>query len=108
MRRAVLSLQTPPQLVLVDGCHCPKLPWEVQSIVRGDATEPAISAASILAKVVRDSQMRQLDHRYPRYGFGRHKGYPTPEHLANLRRYGPCPAHRQSFAPVRRLLHPQE
>lgn len=101
MQRAVAALPVAPARVLVDGQHCPALSCPVQAIVRGDATEPAISAASILAKVARDREMTELHLRYPDYGFDRHKGYPTAAHRAALQAHGPCPAHRRSFAPVR-------
>jgi ribonuclease HII len=104
MRRAVLGLSPSPERVLVDGNRCPRIPFPVEAVVKGDATVAAISAASILAKVSRDREMLELDARYPGYGFARHKGYPTPDHLARLERLGACEAHRRSFAPVRRLL----
>lgn len=101
MRRAVEGLPTCPDHVLVDGVHCPRLACSVEAVVGGDRTHPPISAASILAKVVRDAEMVALDERYPEYGFRRHKGYPTREHREALLRHGPCPLHRRSFAPVR-------
>lgn len=102
MARAVLALQPCAERVLVDGNRLPPgLPCPAKSIVGGDAIAPAIMAASILAKVARDQLMRELDLRHPGYGFAVHKGYPTPEHLAALRRLGPCEQHRRSFAPVR-------
>lgn len=100
MRRAVLALPLRPDLVRVDGRYCPPLEYPCQAIVRGDAAIPEISAASILAKVARDAVMRELDRQYPHYGFAQHKGYPTRWHRDALRRYGPCPQHRHSFAPV--------
>lgn len=100
MERAVSNLGITPDSVLVDGNRCPALPCPCQAIIKGDATEPAISAASILAKTARDAELRQLHERYPQYGFARHKGYPTAVHREALRRYGPCPEHRRSFAPV--------
>jgi ribonuclease HII len=107
MARSVLGLGTPPGYVLVDGNHLPKsLPCPARAVVGGDASEPAISAASILAKVSRDRHMVALDSRYPGYGFARHKGYCVPEHLACLSQLGPCHEHRRSFAPVRMLLEP--
>ena len=101
MRRAVQALATAPQFVLVDGNRCP--PWQLPSlaVVGGDDLVAAISAASVLAKVERDAEMVALDVRYPGYGFAAHKGYPTAEHLAALRRLGASPVHRRSFAPVR-------
>jgi len=104
MQRSVEQLSPAPLLALVDGNRAPKLPCEVQMIVGGDALEPAISAASILAKVTRDRIMLELHQRYPDYGFDRHKGYPTPEHLHKLAKLGPCSAHRRSFAPVREAM----
>lgn len=108
MRQALLGLQPAPALALIDGNLVPpELPCPAEPRVRGDAHEPAISAASILAKVSRDRALGRLHEAYPQYGFDRHKGYPTPEHLAALRRHGPCPAHRRSFAPVRNALEPE-
>ncbi len=104
MRRAVLGLSVEPRQVLVDGRHCPSLEYPVQAIVKGDSLVPAISAASILAKVARDGEMVALDEIYPGYGLAKHKGYPTATHLAALHRLGPSPIHRRSFAPVRKLL----
>ena len=104
MRRAVLALDPLPQHALIDGNRCPNLPCTAEAIVKGDAKEPAISAASILAKVVRDQEMLELHTRYPMYGFDGHKGYPTKVHLEALEQYGPCPEHRQSFGPVRRII----
>jgi ribonuclease HII len=104
MQRAVENLGVAPQRVLVDGNRCPHLACEVEAIVRGDCSVPAISAASILAKVARDREMLVLDGSHPGYGFARHKGYPTGEHLAALRALGPCVLHRRSFRPVRLLL----
>lgn len=105
MRRAVEGLGVTPQEVLIDGNRVPKgLLVPARAIVKGDALEPAISAASILAKTVRDAQLLELDARHPGYGFARHKGYPTAEHLAAIERLGVLPEHRKSFGPVRRLL----
>lgn len=106
MRRAVDRLGVRPDHVLVDGNRCPRLAGgvTVQAVVGGDATEPAISAASILAKTWRDAWMERLELRHPGYGFAVHKGYPTAAHCAALARLGPCPAHRRSFGPVARLL----
>lgn len=107
MRRAVAALAMPPSRVLVDGNRVPPgLGVDAEAIVKGDAKIAAISAASILAKVARDRWMRELDAAHPEYGFAVHKGYPTPEHLEALRRFGPCPAHRRSFAPVRAAQTP--
>jgi ribonuclease HII len=105
MRRAVESLRLAPDQVWVDGKQCPTgLIYPCQAIIKGDATVPAISAASILAKVARDAELRELHDRYPNYGFARHKGYPTAAHREALARFGPCPEHRRSFAPVAAVL----
>ena len=102
MRRAVARLASPPQLVLVDGDdEVPGLVCPQQALVDGDARVLSIAAASIVAKVVRDRIMERLDRVWPEYGFARHKGYGTPEHLEALARVGPCRLHRYSFAPVR-------
>ena len=100
MQRAVAGLRLKPGLVLVDGNRLPLLEMRAEAIVKGDAKVAAISAASILAKVTRDRGLALLDQRYPQYGFARHKGYGTAEHLQALRVHGPCPEHRRSFAPV--------
>ena len=103
MARAIAALALRPARALIDGTHVPQnIQCEGRAIVDGDALEPSISAASILAKVARDRLMCELDGRYPNYGFAQHKGYATPEHLAALDRLGPCREHRRSFAPVRR------
>lgn len=102
MERAVMQLSVVPHHVLVDGRHIPTLPMEVTAIINGDDKEPAISAASILAKVMRDHEMTRLAQQYPGYGFERHKGYGTKAHLAALAERGPCALHRFSFAPVAR------
>lgn len=104
MQRAVLGLRPAAQLAWVDGNRCPELPIPARAIVKGDASEPCISAASILAKTERDKEMRRLADIYPHYGFARHAGYPTAEHLAALNIHGPCDAHRKSFGPVQRVL----
>ena len=104
MKRAVEGLSIEPELVLVDGNRLPKWRYEARPIVGGDALEPAIGAASILAKVQRDSELMVLDSQYPQYGFGRHKGYPTREHLDALKTHGVLDVHRRSFGPVKRLL----
>jgi len=101
MRRAVEGLRLKPVKVMVDGNQLPRLDVLAEAVVKGDALIPAISAASILAKVHRDRWCAQVDKHYPDYGFAAHKGYGTAAHLAALRAYGPCPEHRQSFAPVR-------
>lgn len=101
MRRAVEGLAVPPDQVLIDGNRVPPgLAVPARAIVGGDASEAAISAASILAKTGRDHEMMALAALYPQYGIAKHKGYPTAEHLAALRIHGPSPIHRRSFAPV--------
>lgn len=103
MRRALHSLTRPPDHVLVDGRTVPELRLPQTRIVGGDRKSFCIAAASIVAKVARDAIMLQLDACYPEYGFARHKGYCTQDHLDALRRHGPSPIHRQSFAPVAAL-----
>ena len=107
MQRAVAGLGMVPDEAWIDGNRCPKLPCRARAIVQGDRLHPVISAASILAKTARDAEMLRMHERFPQYGFDRHKGYPTPEHLALLLRHGPSDIHRRSFAPVRRILHPE-
>lgn len=104
MRRAIDALTPAAEYLLVDGNRLPGHELPGQAVVKGDARHPAIAAASILAKVARDAQMAELDLRYPDYGFARHKGYPTKEHLAALSAHGPLAEHRRSFAPVQRQL----
>jgi len=111
MRRALVALATWPAHVMVDGDGCPSLDGlglgcTIEPVIRGDATVPSISAASILAKCARDALMCELDARYPGYGFASHKGYPTPAHLAALQRLGPSAVHRRSFAPVQSRSSP--
>jgi ribonuclease HII len=111
MRRAVLALAVVPDLMLVDGNRLPQLAGlgdglSARAIVRGDATEAAISAASILAKTARDSHMNHMDAMYPAYEFASHKGYATATHLRLLALHGPCPIHRRSFAPVQIAARP--
>lgn len=104
MKRAIEALDPPAEAALVDGNRLPRLSIEARAIVGGDALEPAISAASILAKQDRDRLMAELDRSFPGYGFAQHAGYPTPRHLQRLRELGPCAVHRRSFAPVRELI----
>jgi len=101
MQQAVAGLKPQPTQVLIDGNRCPPLPMPARAIIGGDASEAAISAASILAKHSRDQYMLEQHQQWPQYGFNQHKGYPTPQHKAALMQHGPCPLHRQSFAPVR-------
>jgi ribonuclease HII len=105
MRRAVQQLGCVPGRVLVDGLHCPPLQCPARAVVGGDATVAEISAASILAKTARDRHMLELDALHPGYGFARNKGYSTRDHLDALRRIGPSPVHRRSFAPVRDAVY---
>ena len=105
MRESLCGLPIPAALARIDGNRLPRdLPCPAEAIIGGDAIEPAIMAASILAKVARDRHMLVLHREYPQYGFDGHKGYPSPAHLAALRTHGPCPQHRRSFAPVRDCL----
>lgn len=104
MRRAVEGLKRQPEEILVDGLHTPQVSMPARAIVQGDASVPAISAASILAKVARDALLEEMHAAYPQYGFDRHKGYGTALHMEVLRRLGPTPEHRRSFAPVRALI----
>ena len=104
MRRAVLGLRLTPAKVLVDGNRLPVLSVHAEAVVGGDASVAAISAASIVAKVHRDRWCAQLDIQYPDYGFAKHKGYGTAQHVAALRKFGACPEHRRSFAPVAQVL----
>lgn len=104
MQRAVEQLPVTPQHVLVDGNRCPQLSYSVEAIVRGDDLVPAISAASIIAKVARDREMMEMAQRFPGYGFDGHKGYPTKMHIQALNTLGVCPIHRRSFGPVKRCL----
>jgi ribonuclease HII len=104
MQRAVAALSPAPALALIDGNRCPPLPCRAEAVIKGDQTVSAISAASILAKVARDRELLLLEELYPGYGFARHKGYPTKDHVACLERLGVTPVHRRSFAPVRRAL----
>ncbi len=104
MQRAVMSLNVNPDYVLIDGNRCPDLPYPSEAIIKGDAKVAAISAASILAKVVRDREMYLLHEQYPEYAFNKHKGYPTAQHMSALKKYGPLPEYRKSFRPVAQLL----
>lgn len=105
MERALRALPVPPSLARIDGNRLPRdLPCAGEALVGGDRLDPAIMAASILAKVARDRVMRALHAQWPQYGFDAHKGYPTPVHLQALRTHGPCAQHRRSFAPVRACM----
>lgn len=104
MQRAVASLAITPEYAIVDGIHCPQLPFPSLGIVAGDLHEPAISAASVLAKVARDDEMIRLHQQYPDYHFAQNKGYGTEQHLAALSKHGICEIHRRSFAPCAALI----
>jgi ribonuclease HII len=104
MQRAVAQLDPKPSHALVDGNKAPELPCEVTTIVKGDEKEPAIAAASILAKVCRDTEMVDMDNTYPGYGFAKHKGYPTKVHMEALKQLGPTEIHRLSFKPVQHAI----
>ncbi len=108
MRRAIEALSERlgewPSKALIDGNRCPILPIASEAIIKGDAKEPAISAASIIPKVTRDQQMQVLHTQYPQYGFNQHMGYPTEAHMQALKQFGPCEEHRRTFAPVRDLI----
>ncbi|MGC6404045.1 MAG: ribonuclease HII [Candidatus Comchoanobacterales bacterium] len=104
MRRAILAIKEPFDEVWVDGIHAPDCDYPVTTIIKGDAKVPAISAASILAKVYRDQLMIQTHQQYPQYGFDRHKGYGTKQHMDALKQFGPCALHRKTFAPISKFI----
>ncbi len=104
MSYAIAQLPQPPDFLLIDALALPEIDIPQRNIIRGDASSLSIAAASIVAKVARDQLMTELDAIYPAYGFVRNKGYPTPEHLSRLQRFGPCPLHRRSFHPVRDVV----
>jgi ribonuclease HII len=104
MKRAVENLEIQPDHVQIDGNRCPEMDYSMEAIIKGDGLIPAISAASIIAKVARDEEMCDWDKVYPEYGFAAHKGYPTKQHREALLKYGVTPIHRRSFAPVKKLL----
>lgn len=106
MREAVLSLKNRPGMAFVDGLKVRDFPVEARFIVKGDALSASVAAASIIAKTHRDHLMVELDKRYPGYGFAKHKGYGTAQHLEALRNLGPCPEHRKTFGPVARIISP--
>ena len=104
MKRAVESLDVPPDHVLVDGNRCPQIRFPVEAIVKGDSKVAEISAASILAKQARDKELILLDQEYPGYGFAQHKGYGTKQHLEAIKSLGPTPVHRRSFRPISEMV----
>mgnify|MGYP003965965389 FL=1 len=108
MERAVSGLNVPVDFVIVDGNRIPDLPCEAEWLIKGDSKSDAIKAASIIAKVARESEMKRLDRIYPEYGLAQHKGYPTRAHLESLKRHGPSPIHRLSFAPCRAVAEQEQ
>ena len=104
MWRAYRVMRIGASRVLVDGLYCPELPTKCVAVVKGDQKVPTISAASILAKVTRDTEMESYHSAWPQYGFDRHKGYPTAQHVAALQKFGPCVLHRKSYEPVRKAM----
>jgi len=104
MKRSINGLEIAPEFVLVDGNRCPDIEFPCEAVVKGDAKVAAISAASIVAKVIRDAEMKQLHLEHPQYGFDRHKGYPTKDHMEALQVHGLIPQYRKSFKPVKALL----
>ena len=108
MQRAIASLKVQPDLALIDGNRCPELPMDSQAVVKGDLRVAEISAASIIAKVVRDQEMEELDKQYPQFGFAKHKGYPTKAHFEAIEQHGVVSEHRKSFKPVKKALGIEE
>ncbi|HHG3303568.1 TPA: ribonuclease HII [Vibrio parahaemolyticus] len=104
MQRAIAGLKVQPDLVLIDGNRCPELPMDSHAVVKGDFRVAEISAASIIAKVVRDQEMEELDKQYPQFGFAKHKGYPTKAHFEAIEQHGVISEHRKSFKPVKKAL----
>ncbi|ELA8086692.1 ribonuclease HII [Vibrio parahaemolyticus] len=104
MQRAIAGLKVQPDLALIDGNRCPELPMDSQAVVKGDLRVAEISAASIIAKVVRDQEMEELDKQYPQFGFVKHKGYPTKAHFEAIEQHGVISEHRKSFKPVKKAL----
>ncbi|WP_322802973.1 ribonuclease HII [Vibrio alfacsensis] len=104
MQRAIAGLNIQPDLALIDGNRCPDLPMDAQAVVKGDLRVAQISAASIIAKVVRDQEMEELDKQYPQFGFAKHKGYPTKAHFEAIEQHGVISEHRKSFKPVKKAL----
>ncbi|WP_223669591.1 ribonuclease HII [Kangiella shandongensis] len=104
MKRSVETLSHQPELALIDGNHCPELDCAMEAIIKGDSKEPAISAASILAKVARDNEMKAMEGKYPGYGFAKHKGYPTKQHREAIMKLGITDIHRKSYAPIQQQL----
>lgn len=108
MQRAIAGLKVQPDLALIDGNRCPQLPMDSQAVVKGDLRVAEISAASIIAKVVRDQEMEELDKQYPQFGFAKHKGYPTKAHFEAIEQHGVISEHRKSFKPVKKALGIEE
>ncbi|CAH1571068.1 ribonuclease HII [Vibrio rotiferianus] len=108
MQRAIAGLKVQPDLALIDGNRCPELPMDSQAVVKGDLRVAEISAASIIAKVVRDQEMEELDKQHPQFGFAKHKGYPTKAHFEAIEQHGVISEHRKSFKPVKKALGIEE
>ncbi|WP_191117574.1 ribonuclease HII [Vibrio campbellii] len=108
MQRAIAGLKVQPDFALIDGNRCPELPMDSQAVVKGDLRVAEISAASIIAKVVRDQEMEELDKQYPQFGFAKHKGYPTKAHFEAIEQHGVISEHRKSFKPVKKALGIEE
>ena len=108
MQRAIAGLKVQPDLALIDGNRCPQLPMDSQAVVKGDLRIAEISAASIIAKVVRDQEMEELDKQHPQFGFAKHKGYPTKAHFEAIEQHGVISEHRKSFKPVKKALGIEE
>ncbi|ACB84958.1 ribonuclease HII [Natranaerobius thermophilus] len=108
MKRSLEGLTVKPDMVYIDGINSPEVPFPVETVVKGDSKIPAISAASILAKVARDNRMLEYDEQYPEYGFKDHKGYLTKNHIKAIQKYGPSPIHRKTYKPIKKIIDNQK